>query len=430
MNIRVLKNLTYLELSSLHNRNVDPDSSLAQTVEGICLNVKKSGDSAVRSYTKEFDEIDLDSFLVPIKEIDNAYNNIDKDLYGSMLKARDNILKFHSAHSPQINEVITDIGISLNREPRAIENVGLYVPGGNAPLVSTVLMLGIPAQLAGCERIAMTTPPNADGNISPSLLAAAKLVGIQEIYNIGGAQAIAALAYGTKSIQKVDKIFGPGNQFVNAAKMFVSIDPDGAAIDLPAGPTELLIIADAQADSQYVALDLAAQAEHGSNSIVLLLTDSVEIASSVSDVISNLSLPDDRKEIINSCLNESLILTVENIEETIRFSNMYAPEHLSLQIEKADLYKEKIRNAGTVFLGGMTPAAAGDYATGANHTLPTNGNANSYSGLSLSDFQKFITFQKTDATGLKSIANAVKGLAEAEGLYVHNESVQARLTDA
>ena len=285
MNIRVLKNLTYLELSSLHNRNVDPDSSLAQTVEGICLNVKKSGDSAVRSYTKEFDEIDLDSFLVPIKEIDNAYNNIDKDLYGSMLKARDNILKFHSAHSPQINEVITDIGISLNREPRAIENVGLYVPGGNAPLVSTVLMLGIPAQLAGCERIAMTTPPNADGNISPSLLAAAKLVGIQEIYKIGGAQAIAALAYGTNFIQKVDKIFGPGNQYVTAAKKFVSNDSDGAAIDLPAGPTELLIIADDQADPLFVAHDLAAQAEHGLDSSVLLLTDSAKFETSVSDAI-------------------------------------------------------------------------------------------------------------------------------------------------
>jgi len=429
MNIRLLNSLNQHELSALLNRNVDHDSSLTPTVELICLDVKNRGDKAVQSYTKKFDEIELDSYLVPIEEIDNAYESINENLYSSMLRARDNILKFHEAQQSPRREIITDVGISCSREPRAIENIGLYVPGGTAPLVSTVLMLGVPAQLAGCERIAMTTPPNADGNISPSLLAAAKLVGIQEFYKIGGAQAIAALAYGTKSIQKVDKIFGPGNQFVNAAKMFVSNDPDGAAIDLPTGPTELLIIADDKADRLYVALDLAAQAEHGSNSNVLLLTDSAEFANSVSDAISNLSIPDDRKEIIKSCLINSSILIVESIEEAIRFSNEYAPEHLSLQIGKADLYKENIKSAGTVFLGSKTPAAAGDYATGANHTLPTNGNAKSYSGLSLSDFQKFITFQKTDTTGLGNIASVIKGLAEAEGLFMHNESVQARLNN-
>ena len=429
MNIRLLNSLNQRELSALLNRNVDHDSSLTPTVELICLDVKNRGDKAVQSYTKRFDEIELDSFLVPIEEIDDAYESIDENLCSSMLRARDNILKFHEAQQSPVREIITDAGISCSREPRSIENVGLYVPGGTAPLVSTVLMLGVPAQLAGCERIAMTTPPNADGNISPSLLAAAKLVGIQEFYKIGGAQAIAALAYGTKSIQKVDKIFGPGNQFVNAAKLFVSNDPDGAAIDLPAGPTELLIVADDKADPLYVALDLAAQAEHGSNSNVLLLTDSTEFANYVSETISNLSIPDGRKEIINNCLNTSLILIVESIEEAIRFSNEYAPEHLSLQIEKADLYKENIKSAGTVFLGGKTPAAAGDYATGANHTLPTNGNAKSYSGLSLSDFQKFITFQKTDTTGLGNIASVIKGLAEAEGLFMHNESVQARLNN-
>ena len=429
MNIRLLNGLNQEELSALLNRNVDPDSPLTSTVELICLDVKNRGDKAVQSYTKKFDEIELDSYLVPIEEIDSAYESMKENLYSSMLRARDNILQFHEAQQSPGMEIITDVGISCSREPRAVEIIGLYVPGGTAPLVSTVLMLGVPAQLAGCERIAMTTPPNADGNISPSLLAAAKLVGIQEIYKIGGAQAIAALAYGTKSIQKVDKIFGPGNQFVNAAKMLVSNDPDGAAIDLPAGPTELLIIADDKADPLYVALDLAAQAEHGSNSNVLLLTDSAEFANSVFDAISNLSVPDDRKEIIKSCLINSSILIVERIEEAIRFSNEYAPEHLSLQIEKADLYKENIKSAGTVFLGGKTPAAAGDYATGANHTLPTNGNAKSYSGLSLSDFQKFITFQKTDNTGLGNIASVIKGLAEAEGLFMHNESVQARLNN-
>ena len=325
MNIRLFNSLNQHELSALINRNVDPDSSLTPTVELICLDVKNRGDKAVQSYTKKFDEIELDSYLVPIEEIDSAYESMKENLYSSMLRARDNILKFHEAQQSPGREIITDVGISCSREPRAVENIGLYVPGGTAPLVSTVLMLGVPAQLAGCERIAMTTPPNADGNISPSLLAAAKLVGIQEIYKIGGAQAIAALAYGTKSIQKVDKIFGPGNQFVNAAKMFVSNDPDGAAIDLPAGPTELLIIADDKADPLYVALDLAAQAEHGSNSNVLLLTDSAEFANSVFDAISNLSVPDDRKEIIKSCLINSSILIVERIEEAIRFSNEYAP---------------------------------------------------------------------------------------------------------
>ena len=430
MNIRLLKSLNQHELSALLNRNVDPESSLTSTVEGICLDVKNNGDSAVRSYTKKFDKIDLDHFSVTGEEIDNAYDSIDKNLDSSMRTARDNILKFHEAQQSQIREVITDVGISCSREPRAIENVGLYVPGGTAPLVSTVLMLGVPAQLAGCERIAMTTPPDIVGEINPSLLAAAKLVGIREIYKIGGAQAIAALAYGTNSIQKVDKIFGPGNQFVTAAKKFVSNDPDGAAIDMPAGPTELLIIADDQADPLFVALDLAAQAEHGTNSNVLLLTDSTAFANSVSDAVSNLSIPDDRKQITNNCLNKSVILKVENIEEAIRFSNKYAPEHLSLQIKKTDLFKEKIKNAGTVFLGGNTPPAAGDYATGANHTLPTNGSAKSQSGLSLSDFQKFITFQKTDRTGLENIASAIKGLSEAEGLQMHNESVQARLNNA
>jgi len=430
MNIRVLKNLTPLELVALLNRNVDSNSSLIQTVQNICMEVKIRGDEAVRSFTKEFDEVDLDSFLVTKEEIDAAFEGIRKKLSDAMTTARDNILTFHESQKFSSKEIITDVGISCSREARAIDNVGLYVPGGTAPLVSTVLMLGIPAKLAGCERITMATPPNSDGNISPSLLAAAKLVGIQDIYKIGGAQAIAALAYGTKSIQKVDKIFGPGNQFVNAAKMFVSNDPNGTAIDLPAGPTELLIIADILADPQYVARDLAAQAEHGDNSNVLLLTDSIEFSNRVLNAISNLSLPDDRMDIINNCLNTSLILTVENVEEAVRFSNKYAPEHLSLQIKNPELFKDKIRNAGTVFLGGMTPAAAGDYATGANHTLPTNGNAKSYSGLSLADFQKFITFQKTDAVGLKSIAYAVNGLAEAEGLYMHGESVRARINNA
>ncbi len=429
MEIRKLNGLSQKEMSALLNRNADSDSSLRQTVENICVNVKIRGDEAIRSFTKKFDKINLDRFLVTSEEIEAAFDGIGKNLSDSMLKARDNILKFHSAQSPQSNEVVTDIGISLIREPRAIENVGLYVPGGTAPLLSTVLMLGIPAKFAGCKRIAMTTPPNTDGNVSSLLLAAAKLVGIQEIYKIGGAQAIAALAYGTDSIPRVDKIFGPGNKFVNAAKMFVSNDPGGAAIDLPAGPTELLIVADEEANPFYVALDLSAQAEHGADSSVVLLTDSTVFAKSVSEAITNLSLPEKRKEIICNCLSNSLMLTVENIEEAIEFSNKYAPEHLSLQIENPELYKDTIRNAGTVFLGGMTPAAAGDYATGANHTLPTNGNAKSYSGLSLSDFQKFITFQKTDTQGLESIAFAVKRLAEAEGLYLHNESVQARLND-
>lgn len=429
MEIRKLNRLSQQEMSALLNRNVDLDSSLTETVKNICMNVKTRGDEAVRSFTKEFDGIHLESFLVAEEEIEAAFDGIGKSLSDSILKARDNILKFHESQKFSNKNIVTDTGISCSREARAIDRVGLYIPGGTAPLVSTVLMLGIPAQLAGCERIAMTTPTNTDGNVSPSLLAAAKLVGINEIYKIGGAQAIAAFAYGTDSIPGVDKIFGPGNQYVNTAKMIVSSDPDGAAIDLPAGPTELLIIADVEANPLYVALDLAAQAEHGINSNVLLLTDSTEVADRISMEITNLSLPDERQEIINKCLSNSKILTVENIEEAIRFSNRYAPEHLSLQIENPELYKDTIRNAGTVFLGGMTPAAAGDYATGANHTLPTNGSAKSYSGLSLSDFQKFITFQKTDSLGLKTIAPAIEGLAESEGLYLHNESVQARLND-
>lgn len=429
MNIIKLRDISSEVLQSLFNRPLSSDSGLDNKVKDICLSVKKNGDTALRKYTSEFDSIDIEDFRVSPDEMERASAQIEKALTEAINNALENIQKFHSAQFPTPEIIETSPGIFCHRELRSIENVGLYVPGGSAPLISTVLMLGVPATLAECERTVICTPPNSSGKINPAILYAANLLGISEVYKIGGAQAIAAMAYGTESIPAVDKIFGPGNPYVTTAKKFVSTDSGGASIDFPAGPTELLIIADEFADPKLIAWDLAAQAEHGENSNVLLLTDSQEIAGLVSEALTNLPLDNTRKEIIYGCLEKSYAIVTNSIDEAIIFSNKYAPEHLSLHIENPDSVSDNLKNAGTVFLGKFTPPAAGDYATGANHTLPTNGNAKSFSSLSVSDFQKFITFQKIEERGLEAVATTVTTLAEAESLFTHSGSIKARFDD-
>ena len=429
MNIIKLNEMSPETLQSLFNRPLSEDSTLDDKVKEICLNIKNNGAVALRKYSLKFDSVDLDDFRVSANEIEEASKQVNKSLKEAIGDALKNIQKFHSAQFPTPEIIETSPSIFCHRELRSIENVGLYVPGGTAPLISTLLMLGVPAKLAECERIVICTPPDSFGDINPAILYAADLLGIDEIYKIGGAQAIAAMAYGTETIPSVDKIFGPGNPYVTAAKKFVSTDSGAASIDFPAGPTELLIIADKNADPKLIAWDLAAQAEHGENSNVLLVTDSQKIADNVSEAISNLSLDDTRKEIILGCLEKSYAIITDNIDEAVTFSNNYAPEHLSLHIENPDSVSDDIKNAGTVFLGEFTPPAAGDYATGANHTLPTNGCAKSFSGLSVNDFQKFITFQKIEEDGLEAVADTVTTLAEAETLYAHSESIKARLND-
>ena len=429
MNIIKLRDISSEVLQSLFNRPLSSDSGLDNKVKDICLSVKKNGDTALRKYTSEFDSIDIEDFRVSPDEMERASTQVEKTLTEAINNALENIRKFHSAQFPTPEIIETSPGIFCHRELRSIENVGLYVPGGSAPLISTVLMLGVPATLAECERTVICTPPNSTGEINPAILYAANLLGISEVYKIGGAQAIAAMAYGTESIPAVDKIFGPGNPYVTAAKKFVSTDSEGASIDFPAGPTELLIIADEFADPKLIAWDLAAQAEHGENSNVLLLTDSQEIAGLVSEALTDLPLDNARKEIIYGCLEKSYAIVTNSIDEAINFSNEYAPEHLSLHIENPESVSDNLKNAGTVFLGKFTPPAAVDYATGANHTLPTNGYAKSFSSLSVSDFQKFITFNKIEERGLEAVPTTVTTLAEAESLFTHSGSIKARFDD-
>ena len=429
MNIIKLKDISSENLQLLFNRPLSNDSTLENKVKDICLNIKNNGDAALRKYSLKFDSLDLDDFRVSPDEMKRASTQIEKTLMEAINSALKNIQKFHSLQFPTPDTIETSPGIFCHRELRSIENVGLYVPGGSAPLVSTLLMLCVPATLAECERILICTPPDSSGDINPAILYAAHLLGINEIYKIGGAQAIAAMAYGTESIPAVSKIFGPGNPYVTAAKLFVSTDSGGASIDFPAGPTELLIIADKFANPKLIAWDLAAQAEHGENSNVLLVTDSREIAELVSEALTNLPLDNARKGIIYGCLEKSYAIITNNIDEAINFSNKYAPEHLSLHLENPDSVCDKLKNVGTVFLGEFTPPAAGDYATGANHTLPTNGYAKSFSSLSVSDFQKFITFQKIEEHGLEAVATTVTTLAEAESLHTHADSIKARFND-
>lgn len=410
---------------SLIQRPVLNCEHLEATVSEIIQEVKTAGDKALRIFACRFDKADIENIHVDADEIKEASLQVSEELKAAISVAANNIRAFHIS---QINEepfVETTKGIICWRKSVPIENVGLYIPGGSAPLFSTILMLAIPAQIAGCKRIAVCTPCGQNGKVHPAVLYTASSLGITEIYKVGGAQSIAALAYGTECIPKVDKIFGPGNRYVTKAKELVQ--KSGVAIDLPAGPSEVLVIADNKADAGFIASDLLAQAEHGTDSQVVFVTNEQSL---VDDV--NLALEEQlrflpRAELAKKALDNSLSVRFNSIEECIAFSNAYAPEHLILSVENAENEIGKIQNAGSVFLGNYSCESAGDYASGTNHTLPTNGYARSYSGVSLDSFVKKITFQKITAEGLKNIGKTIEIMAEAEQLIAHKNAVSIRL---
>lgn len=396
-------------------------------VTSIIQKVKDKGDIALKEYAYQFDNVALDSLLVCESEIEEAKSLISSELASAIQLAYNNIFTFHN--SQQITEQVIETieGVKCWRKSVAIEKVGLYIPGGTAPLFSTILMLGIPAKIAGCKEVILCTPPNKEGKIDPAILYTANLVGISKIYKVGGAQAIAAMAIGTETIPQVYKIFGPGNQYVTKAKELVQ--QMGVAIDMPAGPSEVLIIADATCNPEFVAADLLSQAEHGPDSQVMLLSDNERILKQCCLALERQVQQLPRKETALKTLESSVGIVFKNISTCIAFSNRYAPEHLIIASENATDYVNEIVNAGSVFLGNYSCESAGDYASGTNHTLPTNGFAKNYSGVSLDSFVKKITFQELNAQGIQNIGEAIEIMAEAEGLYAHKNAVTLRLNE-
>lgn len=400
-------------------------SALDTLVTEIINKVRTDGDKALKLYSREFDGINLAEIKVATEEIKAAESRIGKELKEAILEAKKNIEKFHSAQVHSEPGVETTKGVDCWRKNVPIERVGLYIPGGTAPLFSSVLMLAIPAKIAKCSSIVMCTPPARDGSIDPALLFTADICGINEIYKTGGAQAVAAMAYGTGTLEPVNKIFGPGNQYVTRAKQLVQLD--GIAIDMPAGPSEVLVIADKNARPDFIASDLLSQAEHGTDSQVVLATDSEKL---IEEVKKEVALQIDklpRKMIAGEAISNSFILLLETISDCMEFSNLYAPEHLIISTENAEKLSENVINAGSVFIGKYSCESAGDYASGTNHTLPTNGYAKSYSGVSVDSFIKKITFQKITSEGILAIGRTIEVMAEAEKLEAHRNAVSIRL---
>jgi len=399
--------------------------NLEEVVLEIINTVKAEGDVAVKNYSLKFHGFAPASLWVTDEEIEESAKNIDKDLKKAILLAKKNIEKFHKHQSEKIKKIETSSGVVCWRKSVPVEKVGLYIPGGSAPLFSTLLMLAIPAQIAGCKNILVTTPANVNGDVNDAVLFTANMLGVKNIYKGGGAQAIAAMAYGTQTVEKVDKIFGPGNQYVTCAKKLVNID--GVAIDMLAGPSEVAIYADDSCVPEFVAADLLSQAEHGGDSHVVLVAANEQIIQNViSEIHQQLPLLERKETIEKSFLNRRFIV-MDNTEDAFDFMNTYAPEHLIIASEKAEELAEKVQNAGSVFLGNLSPESVGDYASGTNHSLPTNGLAKTYSGVSVDSFVKKITFQKLSAKGIKNIGKAVEEMAAAEGLAAHKNAVSIRL---
>ncbi len=398
---------------------------LDSSVRNILNRVRKSGDEAIRELTLQFDKVAVDDLEVTKQEIAEARKNLTPALRAAIEHAAENIIKFHSAQKRDTLVVETMSGVKCWRKAVPITRVGIYIPGGTAPLFSTVLMLGIPANLAGCSEIILCTPPAKDGKIHPAILFAAGLVGITKIFKAGGAQAIAALAYGTESIPNVYKIFGPGNQYVTKAKQLIT--EEGVAIDMPAGPSEVLVLADETCNPSFVAADLLSQAEHGEDSqVMLVLTNESKLAAIEKEIIRQVNeLP--RKAIAEKSLVNSRVVIFSEEASAIDFTNEYAPEHLIINTVNAEAIAENISNAGSVFIGNFSPEAVGDYASGTNHTLPTNGYAKAYAGVSLESFQKYITFQKLSEAGIKNVGPIVEEMAKAEELTGHQRAVAIRL---
>ncbi len=423
--MKVVINPKREEWKELLLRPVFKYKKIEKIVKPIIKKVKRQGDKALRKFSIEYDHVELSDFAVTAEEIAASKKKISQELKEAILIAKNNIHQFHEAQSSKTLQVITMPGVSCSRKSVPISKVGLYIPGGTAPLFSTVLMLGVPAGIAGCQEIVLCTPPNREGEIHPAILFAAQLVGITKIFKIGGAQAIAAMAYGTKTVPQVYKIFGPGNQYVTLAKQLVQ--KDGIAIDLPAGPSEVAVLADNSTEPAFVAADLLSQAEHGVDSQVLLVTTSKTLVDKVFKEIDVQLEELPRKEIAWKALENSVAIVVKTLDEAIDLLNEYGAEHLIIATEQPKKAAAKIFNAGSVFIGPYTPESAGDYASGTNHTLPTNGYAKSYSGVSLDSFVKKITFQEITPKGLQKLGPYIEVLAEAEELTAHKNAVSIRL---
>jgi len=406
-------------------RPVMNTENLFDTVRSVIDRVKEEGDRAVLDYEEKFDKVVLASLAVSEEEQQEAENLVSEDLKAAIRLAKQNIETFHAAQRFEGKKVQTQPGVTCWQKAVAIEKVGLYIPGGTAPLFSTVLMLAVPARIAGCKEIVLCTPPGRDGKVHPAVLFAAKVAGVNRIFKAGGIQAIAAMAYGTESVPKVYKIFGPGNQYVTAAKQLVSLRD--VAIDMPAGPSEVEVLADETANPIFVAADLLSQAEHGVDSQAILITTSVELQQAVKVEVERQLALLPRKEIAEESLANSKLIVVDSMTEAIELTNAYAPEHLIIETEDYLSVAERIVNAGSVFLGSLTPESAGDYASGTNHTLPTNGYAKAYSGVSLDSFIRKITFQEIKPEGLNIIGPAIELMATNEQLDAHKNAVSVRL---
>lgn len=413
------------ELQQLIARNTDPNNSIQEVVQDIIQQVRVQGDTVLREYAAKFDKVQLDKLFLDEEDIDELATTIHRDQQRALEIAFQNIHRFHSTQLKRERTVETMPGVKCWREIRPIEKVGLYIPGGSAVLPSTLLMLGIPARIAGCKDIVVCSPPQSNGKINGFVAYCLKLLNIKRIYLVGGAQAVAAMAFGTKSIPKVDKIFGPGNQFVTKAKSIIQ-GLTNVSIDMPAGPSEVLVIADETANPAFVAADLLAQAEHGIDSQAVLVATSTAIVDAVNIQLETQLAVLPRKELASKAIENSYAVIVSNLQEAIQFSNEYAPEHLILETDQWESLTRHISNAGSVFLGHLTPESAGDYASGTNHTLPTSGYARSYSGVSVDSFVKKITFQHINETGLQQIGSTVEILAELEGLQAHKNAISIR----
>lgn len=401
-------------------------ATVKDVVQAILADVKQRGDAALIDYTKRFDKIELNHLFVDAEEWKTAAG-IDDDLKEAIQLAIKNVRTFHAAQQQPVEKIETMPGVVCWRRSVAIDKVGLYIPGGTAPLFSTLIMLGVPAVIAGCSEIILCTPPQKNGLVHPAVLYAAQQIGITKVYKVGGAQAIAAMAYGTESVNKVYKIFGPGNQYITCAKMLVNAE--GIAIDMPAGPSEVAVLADETSEPAFIAADLLSQAEHGKDSQVVLVTNNAAVIEKTMQALAEQLNALPRQAIADEALQNSKAILVNHLDEGIELMNAYAPEHLIISCKDAETIAEKITNAGSVFLGNYSPESVGDYASGTNHTLPTNGFAKAYSGVSLDSFYKKITFQQLTKQGLQNIGRAVTTLAVAEGLQAHANAVNVRLNE-
>ena len=425
--MKTIENPQQKDWSTILERPTKKVGDIEATVNEIFTDIQENGDAAVAKYTKKFDNIVLDTSRVSVSEIEAAIALVPQALKEAIQVAKENITKFHAAQKTDKVVVETTKGVSCWQEKRPIQKVGLYVPGGTAPLLSTVLMLAIPAQIAGCKEIVLCSPPNKEGKLPPAILYAANLCGVTKIIKVGGIQAIAAYTFGTATIPQVYKIFGPGNQFVTVAKQLAT--KFGVAIDMPAGPSELLVVADDSANASYVASDLLSQAEHGADSQVILVSTSKKLIAAVSIEIQKQLEVLPRIAIAQQAIHNSKSIFVENDEIALALINEYGPEHFIVCTENNDFYIDNIANVGSVFIGNYTPESAGDYASGTNHTLPTNGFTKAYSGVNLDSFTKSITFQEISKEGIQNIGKSIEIMAAAEGLQAHKNAVTLRLKD-